>query len=152
MRILGALAFLLLAWTGPGRAAAQRAPGPSIPDEPPPGWLIPEDSADALFEFSNLVIVHPRVSGPYPANVVLIAFRPGATRAQKRRAIDAVGGTLIGGDGVYYYIRVDRTCADRPVWCAIDILEKRREVEEAHPLLYGGFAPGIAIPVPSPDG
>jgi len=151
MRILLALVFVLLACAGPDRASAQRASGPSIPDEPPRGWLIPRDSADALFEFSNLVIVHARTSGPYPANVVLVAFRPDATRAQKRRAIDAVGGTLIGGDGAHYYIRVDAECADRPVWCAIDILETLPQVEAVAPFLFGGISNDVAIPVP-PDG
>ncbi len=151
MRILDALTIFLLAWAAPSHAAAQRAPSRSIPDAPSPGWLIPQDSADALFEFSNLVIAHPRTSGPYPANVVLIAFRPGATRAQKRRAIDAAGGTLIGGDGVYYFIRVDAECADRPVWCAIDKLDKLPQVDEAHPLFTGGFSNDVAVPVP-PDG
>lgn len=152
MRILVALTVILLAWAGPDRAAAQRPSGQSVPDAPPPDWTIPEDSVDALFRFSNLVIVHPRTSGPYPANVVLIAFRPGATRAQKRRAINAVGGTLIGGDGAYYFIRVDAECADRPVWCAIDRLEKLPQVEEAHPYLYGGFSNDMAIPVPADSG
>ena len=152
MRILSALTILLLACIDSDRAAAQRSSGRSVPDAPPPDWTIPDDSVDALFAFSNLVIVHPRTSGPYPANVVLIAFRRGATRAQKTRAIDAVGGTLIGGDGVYYFIRVDAECADRPVWCAIDKLEKLPQVEEAHPYLYGGFSDGVAVPVPPDSG
>jgi len=114
--------------------------------------LTDEDSVDALFAFSNLVIVHPRTSGPYPSNVVLIAFRRGATRAQKRRAIDAVGGTLIGGNRAYYFVRVDGKCADRPVWCAIDRLEKLPQVEESHPYLYGGGTNDIIIPVPPPAG
>ncbi|HEU4559030.1 MAG TPA: hypothetical protein VFS20_14315 [Longimicrobium sp.] len=137
MRIAGAL-MLLCACAGAACAAARRARGQAIPDIPPRGWTIPQDSVDALFTRANLVFVHPRTSGPYPANLVIVAFRRRATPAQRQQAVAAVRGTVIGGDGVYYFIRVDGRCADHPVWCAIDILEPLPQVDEAHPLLWGG--------------
>ncbi|HYW10656.1 MAG TPA: hypothetical protein VE871_01835 [Longimicrobium sp.] len=40
---------------------------------------------------------------------------------------------------------MEARCADRPVWCAIDILEPLPQVEEAHPYLYGGTAPATGF-------
>lgn len=135
-------AGLLWACAGAACAAAPRAGAPGIPDTPPVGWSIPDDSVQALFARANLVIVHERTSGPYPADLVRLAFRPGATRAQRAQAVAAVQGSVVGGNGVYYDVVVKARCADRPVWCAIDILAPLPQVEEAHPYLVNDYSPG----------
>jgi hypothetical protein len=136
-----AVSGLLWACAGGACASTPRVGAQSIPDRPPAGWSIPDDSVEVLFHRSNLVIVHERTSGPYPANLVLVAFRPGTTPAQRAQAVAAVQGSLVGGNRAYYILRVEARCAHRPVWCAIDILEPLPQVEEAHPYLYGGSAP-----------
>lgn len=136
-RVRAVAIMLWWACAGAACAAAPRAGAQDIPGTPPRGWSIPEDSVEALFGRENLVIEHPRTSGPYPANLVMLRFRAGATPAHRARAVAAVRGTLVGGNGVYYFILVEARCADRPVWCAIDVLEPLPQVEEAHPYLYG---------------
>ncbi|HEX8830855.1 MAG TPA: hypothetical protein VF705_06805 [Longimicrobium sp.] len=142
MRWIAVLAAV--AWAGAAQAcaSAQSISRDSIPANPPVGWTIPGDSVDAMFQQSRLVIDHPRMSGPYPPDLVMLFFRPNATAAQRRRAVDAVGGTLVGGDGAYWFVRVKTRCADVPVWCAADILEKLPQVEAAHPFIMGGKAGG----------
>ena len=142
MRWIGALTAVLWGCAFQGCASAQSAPRASIPPAPPRDWTIPADSVDALFQPSNLVVEHPRMSGRYPADLVMLFFRPGATAAQRRQAVEAVGGTLVGGDGAYWYVRVKTQCADRPVWCAVDVLEKLPQVEAAHPFMMGGKSSG----------
>ena len=131
------VAGLLWACAGGACAAAPRAGAQGIPDTPPVSWSIPDDSVEALFGRDNLVMVHERTSGPYPANLVMLRFRENATPAQRARAVAAVHGSLVGGNGVYYFVLVQAECADRPVWCAIDALEPLPQVEKAHPYLYG---------------
>lgn len=136
-------ALVVAAWAcAAGCASAQNVRAESIPAVPPPGWTIPADSVSAVFQRSNLVSEHPRMSGVYPRDLVMLVFRPTATAAQRRRAVDAVGGTLVGGDGAYWFIRVKAPCADVPVWCAVDVLEKLPQVEAAHPFMLGGKPAG----------
>jgi hypothetical protein len=100
----------------------------------PDGWLIPQDSVNQLFAQENLIVVHPRASGPYPRNVVLLAFTESASDAAKQAAVAQVGGTIIGGDGAYYFVKVSEGTA--PVWTAIDQLSALPQVEEALPYLF----------------
>ncbi|HEX8904269.1 MAG TPA: hypothetical protein VF771_05465, partial [Longimicrobiaceae bacterium] len=100
----------------------------------PESWLIPKDSVDKLFAQQNLILVHPRMSGPYPRNVVAISFDSAATGDEKQAAVDRIGGTLVGGDGVHYYVLV--AGGTEPVWPAIDQLRAMPQVEAALPLLF----------------
>jgi thermitase len=100
----------------------------------PDGWLIPEDSVTPLFEQQNLIIAHPRMSGPYPRNLVLIAFKPEATADEKQAAVDQVGGTVVGGDGAHYYVHV--TDGAEPVWLAVDRLSGLPQIEHAVPYVF----------------
>lgn len=146
MRGLRGAAVLLALCTGSGCAAAQAVAGRDVPEVPPSGWIIPTDSANAMLGRANLVSVHPRMSGPYPRDLVTLLFRPGATAAQRRAALHAVGGTLLGGDGVHHYVRVTTACDDLPVWCASDILVRLPQVEAAHPYMMGGIPAASAPP------
>lgn len=100
----------------------------------PEAWLIPQDSVNALFAPGNLILVHPRSSGPYPRNVVLLAFTETASDAEKQAAVDQAGGTVIGGDGAFYFVKVAEGSV--PVWTAIDRLSSLPQVDEALPYLF----------------
>jgi hypothetical protein len=117
-----------------------RAFTPWVPARPPSSWLIPSDSVDAILSGERLVFVHPRMSGPYPPELVLIHFAPGSALAARREAIRRVDGTVVGGDRSHYYVRVHLRCADAPVWCAIDRLAGLPQVLSAAPLDMG-FGP-----------
>jgi hypothetical protein len=112
-------------------AAGEQPVASSAPD----GWLIPEDSVTPLFEHQNLIITHPRMSGPYPRNVVAVAFDSTATDDEKQAAVDHVGGTVVGGDGAHYYVRV--TDGAEPVWLAVDRLSGLPQIEHAVPYMMG---------------
>lgn len=108
--------------------------------DPPRGWTVSEDAVRAFYADENTVLSHPRMSGPYPANLVMVAFREGSSTAEVRRGIDEVGGVVVGGNGVHYFLHVEiggPACADLPVWCAIDLLERLPQVELANPLMTG---------------
>ena len=135
-----ALIGVLLACSAQGCASSPFRRG--LPPHPPIGWTIPEASVDTMFARDNMVAEHPRMSGPYPVGLVLIAFRPAATPRQRRAAIDAVRGRVVGGDGAHWFVRVETACADIPVWCAVDVLEKLPQVEAAYPFMMGGKSAG----------
>ena len=105
-----------------------------VTSEAPEDWLISQDSVNQLFAHDNLIIVHPRMSGPYPRNLVLLAFDSTATDDEKQAAIDRINGTLIGGDGAHYYVKVAQ--GSEPVWSAIDQVAALPQVEDAYPLLF----------------
>jgi hypothetical protein len=107
----------------------------AVTSEAPDGWLIPQDSVDPMFASQNLIIDHPRMSGPYPRNVVAVAFDSLATDDEKQAAVDRTGGTLVGGDGVHYFVRVSDGA--EPVWTAVDRLSGLPRVEAAVPYIVG---------------
>lgn len=114
-----------------------RAHTPWVPSRPPDMWLIPADSVVALHSDERVVFVHPRMSGPYPPDVVLILFSPGSALSERREAVRRIEGTVVAGDGSHYYVRVGLECADLPVWCAVDRLAGLPQVEYAAPLDMG---------------
>jgi hypothetical protein len=118
-----------------------RALTPWVPAEPPAGWLLPAESVAALLAPENLVHAHPRMNGPYPRDVLLVAFTPGSALAARREAVHRVGGTVVGGDRSHYYVRVRLECPDLPVWCAVDRLVSDAQVVFAAPLDMG-YGPG----------
>jgi hypothetical protein len=101
----------------------------------PESWLIPQDSVAQLFADENLIVDHSRMSGPYPRSLVALAFTPSATDDEKQAAVDQVGGTVVGGNGAHYYVRV--TNGPEPVWSAVDQLATLPQVKTALPLLFG---------------
>lgn len=105
-----------------------------VPVSVPDGWSIPEDSVNQLFAPQNLIMVHSRMSGPYPRNLVAIAFKSEATLDEKQAAVDQVGGTVVGGDGAHYYVHV--TDGAEPVWLAVDRLSGLPQIEHAVPYVF----------------
>lgn len=120
-------------------AAGEQPMGPRAPLD----WIIPEDSVNKIFTETNLIYEHPRISGPYPRDLVMLFFAPGATEDEKRAAVDYVGGTVVGGNGAHYFVRV--TNGAEPVFTAIDKLKALPHVKQAIPYLVG-IAPTYVRP------
>jgi hypothetical protein len=111
-----------------------RAPGEvEIPSAPVNAWSIPSDSARALFAAPNLVMQHPRVSGPYPRHVVQVYFTAQSTPDQRQSAVDVVDGRVVGGDGLYYYVLLRNPSPDA-IWWAHDRLVGLPQVRDVQPL------------------
>jgi len=104
-----------------------------VPSAAPESWLLPDDSVDRFFAQENLIIEHPYMSGPYPRDLVAVTFDSTATLDEMQAAVAQVGGTLVGGDGAHYYVRV--TDGTEPVWTAIDKLSTLSQVAEALPVM-----------------
>jgi hypothetical protein len=125
------------------------APGePTIPAEIPNGFLISNDSLAALYAPSRSVYVHPRMAGPYPPDVVLITFQPGAALEEKQAALDVIGGRVIGGLWGAYYVLVPPTSnsSEPPVWIAIDRLSVLPQVRRAIPDVTVGLINHSRLP------
>lgn len=122
------------------RAAAHRrlrAITPWVPARPPSGWLLPSDSVAAMLDRDNLVFEHPRMSGPYPRDLLMLQFAPASSLAERRAAVDRIGGSVVGGDMAHYYVRLRLDCPDLPVWCGVDRLAGFPQVLAAAPLDMG---------------
>lgn len=107
-------------------------PENKVPDVPPSGWLIPGDSVAKLYAYTNAVWTHPRLSGPYPRNIIEVFFDRSATREDRQSALDMVSGRVIGGGGVFYYVQVPTTTANA-LWSSIDRLAALPHVRMAMP-------------------
>jgi hypothetical protein len=142
------LAFVCLSCIGeplvvPGSQAGARAScGADIPEgrherlRPPDGWLISADSVATLYSFRNLVLSHPRLSGPYPRAVVLVGFMPTATLEERRTAMERVQGRLVGGMGLNYVLVIDDDGTADPLWAAVDKLCTLPQVHHASPDIF----------------
>jgi hypothetical protein len=118
-----------------------------VPEVPPTGWLIPGDSVEKLYAFTNAIWTHPRLSGPYPRNIIEVFFTRSATREERQLALDMVDGRVIGGGGVYYYVLVPTATGDQ-LWASIDRLKALPYVTRAAPdILTQGTIP-MTAPAP----
>lgn len=118
-----------------------------VPEVPPSGFLIPADSVTRLYAFTNAIWTHPRMSGPYPRNIIQLFFTRSSTREERQSAIDMVDGRVIGGGGVYYDVLVPTATGDA-LWASIDRLRALPQVTRAAPdILAQGLIPMTA---PSP--
>jgi hypothetical protein len=112
-------------------------PENKVPDLAPRGYVIPADSVAKLYAYPNAVWTHPRMSGPYPRNIIQLFFVPTATREDRQSAIDMVNGQVIGGGGVFYYVLVPTTTGNA-LWASIDRLAALPHVELAQPDVVTG--------------
>jgi hypothetical protein len=108
-------------------------PENKVPDVAPTGFLIPADSVAKLYAYSNAIWTHPRLSGPYPRNIIEVFFARGATAEDRQSAIDMVNGTVIGGGTVFYYVLIPTDGTAEPLWKAIDRLKALPQVTRAAP-------------------
>lgn len=106
------------------------ASGPTVP-------LIPPDSFPTeLFAALGTVSGSPLLDSAYRKDIVIVAFQPTATQAQRQAAIDSIGGQVVGGhrdkDGVdgYYYVRITggTTAA---LLSAVTVLHRQPQVQGA---------------------
>jgi hypothetical protein len=115
------------------------ASGHYVPEVAPHGYLIPEDSVAALYAPRTAAMDHPRMSGPYPRNLVMVAFQRSATRDERQAAVDLIGGRVIGGLGnVFYYVLIEDDGTANPLWEAVDLLSALPAVSEAGPDVLTG--------------
>ena len=94
------------------------------------------NSVAALYSFRNTVLSHPRLPGPYPRSVVLVAFHLAATGEERQSAIDRIGGGLVGGMGLDYVVVIDDDGTAGPLWAAVDTLCALPQVHHASPDLF----------------
>lgn len=94
--------------------------------------MIPGDSVNKLYAYTNAVWTHPRASGPYPRNIIQLFFTRTATREDRQSAIDMINGRVIGGGGVYYHVLVPTTTGNA-LWASIDRLAALPHVSLAVP-------------------
>jgi hypothetical protein len=124
-----------------------------ISDTPASGFLIDPDSVAKLYSFPNTVLSHPRMNGPYPRSVLTLFFTRDATREDRQSAIDAVGGRVIGGRTVFYYVVIPDDGTAEPLWAAIDKLNRLPHVSYADPdLLTLGITSHQEVPEVPPSG
>ena len=122
------------------------APGePAVPETAPNGWLIPMDSVDVLYSLENTIVEHPRMSGPYPRNIVLLYFRPGSTMDERQAALESVNATVIGGDGFFYLAQLKDDGREELLWRALDRLATFPQIELADPDVRGNIGPTYAV-------
>jgi hypothetical protein len=112
------------------------APPTLVPEPAPAVWLVDEDTARAFFERENLLVDHPRVAGRYPRNLVQVYFASDASAGAKKAAIEAVCGEVVGGNGLYHYVRVHVEAVADPVWWAHDRLRALPQVRDVQPIFF----------------
>jgi hypothetical protein len=118
---------------------------PKVPGQAPSGFLIPDDSVANLYALTR-AIMGPRVSGPYPPDVVLVTFHPWATGEERQSALDYVKGRVIGGGWDAYFVLVPADGSAAPLWPAIDKLLTLPQVDRAIPDVTAFLTPNSRSP------
>ena len=121
----------------PSTARQNRDTMAFVPDFPPES--IPISTWKAMHSPSNMEKSSSEWSAPFPRNVVLLMFYEQTSRDEKQRAVDAVGGVVVGGGrlskGGYYYIRIQDDGTSAPLFRAIEKLMSFSQVRTATPVL-----------------
>ncbi len=124
----------------------------TIPDIARPSTTtVPEHAPDSvpawLYDAALWVTDTSRYSVPFVRDIVVIRFVAGATQQERQDAVDAVGGTVVGGvpfagmEGSYYAsLAPDST--NQAMFVAIDTLRAMPQVDDAMPslIITDGFA------------
>jgi hypothetical protein len=130
---LGAVFGVILALTASGQQPCRTQPVPPLaPDS------VPASIYERLFADSNRISLLPRRSDRQPRNVILVVFRASATARQRRAALDAVCGRMVGGWRIgdtegYYVVEAKTDGTASALWRAIDRLAAQPGVESAEP-------------------
>jgi hypothetical protein len=102
------LAACAVARTEPATSDVKVCPAAWVPERPP-------DRLDAavaaeIYAPENIVHTHREMTGPYPIDVIWVAFHDDSPRAVRQAAVELVCGEVIGGSAVraggIYYIRI----------------------------------------------
>jgi hypothetical protein len=114
------------------RLAARSGRAPTDVPELPVREVLTE-----VYARSNLVYEHPRSTGPYPSDLVVLLFREDASIADKRRVIERIGGEVVGGSpigrGGFYYVRVVGDGTADALFEAMDLAASEPTVDLAGP-------------------
>lgn len=125
------------------RARARRAGNP-VP-------MVPPDSIPArIFDESNVVTNPSHWTGPILRNVIRVLFADRATQEQRQAAVDAINGEVIGGDHALpapeYLIQIPDDGTDRPLFAALDTLDRFPQVVAAVPFELDAYGPAYQRP------
>jgi hypothetical protein len=111
------------------------------------GLLISRDSFAVHYTAAHSVWNNPRMSGPYPRDLIPVAFKPAATQADRQAAMALVNGRFIGSIGPYDYLLIEGDSRGTALWAAIDRLRALPQVEDAGPDVSGNVrVPSIPRP------
>jgi hypothetical protein len=109
-------------------------PHPLTLDPSLPGLHAPATTPDALFDSLGVI---PAPHAVIIRSIVTILFKPDATQPQRRRAVDMIHGTVVGGYHAEpieeYYVRIKGTTLD-DILKACSILSTAPGVDIAFPL------------------
>ncbi len=110
----------------------QRPGVPALPPDSVPAGLWRDVHAP-----ENMIRSSPQLSGSFPRDLVVVAFKEDATQSERQHAIDAIGGEVIGGErvdrGGYYYIRIRSDGTADALFRAIAKLKTFPKVDLASP-------------------
>lgn len=108
-----------------------------VPDFPPES--IPIATWKAMHSPDNMEKSSPEWGTPFPRNIVMVMFYEQTSRDEKQRAVDAVGGVVVGGGrlskGGYYYISIQDDGTAASLFRAIEKLKSFAWVQTATPVL-----------------
>lgn len=120
--------------------------------EPEVPAAAPDSVPPSLYDPANRVTDSPRMAGTFLRDVVVVEFRPDATREERQAAVDRVGGRVVGGfriageaEGLYFVRLAPPT--EATLWAALDVLRALPQVAAAEVELVEPSAPGFLRPV-----
>ncbi|HEU0300505.1 MAG TPA: S8 family serine peptidase [Longimicrobium sp.] len=129
-----------------------------IPSEPRVPSAAPDGVPDWVYAPANISTNLPQLSGTYLRQFVTVMFAPGTPQDERQAAVNAVGGTVVGGrrlpegDGMYYVQLADDGTA-APLVKAMDRLEGLPQVIGASAEMFQPAEEALAYiaPVDGPD-
>jgi hypothetical protein len=130
-----------------GPDTTRRSPGDTAvaPASPPPAQTIVMPADTTLAAACQGVR-----SGGVAANLLVVVFRPEAPEKELAAVAKAVGGTLLGtvpgGDGSAYYVRVPAEGDDHRLAAAADQVIRYQPVQQVGPTV----CPSVAVAPPPP--
>jgi hypothetical protein len=111
---------------------------------------MPTSTFHDVYGTSNIVHQDPRITGPYPKDVVWVYFQNHSSEGERQAAFDSVGGVVIAtqpiGPGGIYYVRLPTGANADSLHQAIGKLETLPQVHLASPDLSLAFRPTYRTP------
>jgi hypothetical protein len=103
----------------------------------PPVTGMSGDLAKTIYAPANIVLEDSVETGPYPRDMIWLWFRNGASQAERRDAVDAICGIVVGGfrfrPGGVYYVHIAEDGTTVPLDTAIRKLMTFPQVMSATP-------------------
>lgn len=121
--------------------------GPKRPAPKAQRDVVPDEAPDEALTLTTLVTNPSKIAGSFIQDVIEVRFAAGAPPADRLAAVNAVGGTVVGGlpfgDGVegIYYIQLPADSTNERIFAAIDTLTQYPQVVTASPEMRGNVVP-----------